>query len=123
MVSIIEGVGYMIGEQIKRLRQEKGYSISKLAKLAAVSKTYLSQMERGLQSNPTLQLLNKISATLETNLDRLLEDSKPKKDGAIELDEEWKKLIRQAMAAGLKTEDFQEYRKYISFQTWMKEQK
>jgi XRE family transcriptional regulator of biofilm formation len=112
----------MIGERIKLLRQEKGYSISKMAKLATISKTYLSQMERGLQSNPSLQLLNKISATLETNLESLLADAKPKKYEDIELDEEWMKLIRQAIDDGLKTEDFQEYRKYIRFQTWMKEQ-
>jgi len=42
----------MIGERIKRLREKKGYSITELARLADISKSYLSQLERGMQCNP-----------------------------------------------------------------------
>jgi XRE family transcriptional regulator, master regulator for biofilm formation len=111
----------MIGKKIKRLRQQKGYSITELGRLADVSKSYLSQLERGLQTNPSLQFLVKVSKPLETSIDFLLQDSKGHKCGDTELDEEWKVLIRQAIEDGLKKEDFQEYRKYIKFQEWMRE--
>lgn len=112
----------MIGKKIKRLRQQKGYSITELGRLADVSKSYLSQLERGLQTNPSLQFLIKVAGPLDTNLDYLLKDTKAQKGIDTELDEEWKVLIMQAIADGLKKEDFHEYRKYIKFQEWMKEQ-
>lgn len=112
----------MIGQKIKRLRQQKGYSITELGRLADVSKSYLSQLERGLQTNPSLQFLVKVAGPLETNVQYLLGDSKPKKNEESELDEEWKVLIRQAIEDGLKKEDFHEYRNYIRYQSWMKEQ-
>ncbi|MEH7277112.1 helix-turn-helix domain-containing protein [Neobacillus vireti] len=113
----------MIGKKIKRLRQEKGYSITELGRLADVSKSYLSQLERGLQSNPSLQFLAKVSKPLETSIDYLLQETISQKVKDNELDEEWKVLIRQAIEDGLKKEDFHEYRKYIKFQEWMREQK
>ncbi|MDQ0858415.1 transcriptional regulator with XRE-family HTH domain [Bacillus sp. V2I10] len=42
----------MIGERIKYLRQQKGYS---LAELAGVFKSYLSYIERDIQKNPSMQ--------------------------------------------------------------------
>jgi XRE family transcriptional regulator of biofilm formation len=112
----------MIGERITMLRQEKGYSISNLAKQANVSKSYLSQIERGLQTNPSLQFLYKISIPLDISVKYLL-DIKPVDTPNFELDEEWKSLIRHAMDEGLKIEDFQEYINYIKFQTWKKDNK
>ncbi|MCM3692729.1 XRE family transcriptional regulator [Neobacillus niacini] len=112
----------MIGKRIKRLRQQKGYSITELGRLADVSKSYLSQLERGLQTNPSLQFLVKVSKPLDTSIDFLLQESKVHKCVDIELDEEWKILIRQAIKDGLKKEDFHEYRNYIKFKEWMKDQ-
>jgi XRE family transcriptional regulator, master regulator for biofilm formation len=123
LCSILGDEGDMIGKKIKRLRQQKGYSITELGRLADVSKSYLSQLERGLQTNPSLQFLVKVSKSLDTSIDYLLQESKVQKCGGSELDEEWKVLIRQAIEGGLKKEDFHEYRKYIKFQEWMKEQK
>ena len=60
---------------------------------------------------------------MDTSIDYLLQNAIEQKVDDNELDEEWKGLIRQAIEDGLKKEDFQEYRKYIKFQEWMKEQK
>jgi XRE family transcriptional regulator, master regulator for biofilm formation len=122
LCSILGDEGDMIGQKIKRLRLQKGYSITELGRLADVSKSYLSQLERGMQTNPSLQFLVKVSAPLDTTVTYLLEDTKYKKQEDSELDEEWKRLIRQAIEDGLKKEDFHEYRNYIRFQSWMKEQ-
>ncbi|MBO0958277.1 helix-turn-helix domain-containing protein [Neobacillus sp. MM2021_6] len=112
----------MIGERIKQLRQKKSYSITELARLADVSKSYLSQIERGLQSNPSMQFLKKISIPLDTSLDYLLLDGDPQGKFEAKLDDEWMVLFQQAMENGLKKEEFKEYLNYIKFQSWLKEQ-
>ncbi|WP_307197005.1 helix-turn-helix domain-containing protein [Neobacillus niacini] len=52
--------------------------MTELGRLADVSKSYLSQLERGLQTNPSLQFLVKVSKTLETSIDFLLQDKEYK---------------------------------------------
>ncbi|MFF2450439.1 helix-turn-helix domain-containing protein [Neobacillus sp. NPDC058068] len=54
----------MIGERIKQLRENKGYSLTELAKLANVSMSFLSQLERGLQFNPPMHFLIKVANPL-----------------------------------------------------------
>ena len=51
----------MIGERIKNLREQKGYSITQLAELANISKSYLSQIERNVQKNPSIDFLMKLA--------------------------------------------------------------
>lgn len=109
----------MIGERIKELRKKRGYSINELARMADVSKSYLSQIERGLQINPSLQLLKKIAVPLDTSIEYIL--GTISQATLIELDDEWKVLIKQAIEDGLKAEDFKEYVNYLKFQTWMKD--
>jgi XRE family transcriptional regulator, master regulator for biofilm formation len=57
----------MNGELIRNTRLEKRISLSELAQLANVSKTYLSSLERNIQKNPSLDIVNKIAAVLEIN--------------------------------------------------------
>jgi XRE family transcriptional regulator of biofilm formation len=115
----------MIGSRIKRLREEKKFSITELARVSGVSKSYLSQIERGVQSNPSLQFLLKISSPLGTTLDYLLVEATSEKGIGAEkdLDDEWKLLIKQAIEGGFKKEDFHEYQNYLKFQKWLREQK
>jgi XRE family transcriptional regulator of biofilm formation len=112
----------MIGEKIKRLRQEKGYSITELAKIADVSKSYLSQLERGVQTNPSLQFLIKIASPLGTTIQQLMGNAQEKEKAVIELDSEWMLLIQKAMENGLNKEDFKEYLNFLKFQDWIQSQ-
>ncbi|MGM0836076.1 MAG: helix-turn-helix domain-containing protein [Bacillota bacterium] len=110
----------MIGERIRKLRKSKGYSLSELAEKAGVSKSYLSYLERDLQTNPSLQFLQKISLSLGTNIEYLLDGAsiaKVEKNRNI-VDEEWKKLIQKAIREGMTKEDFVKYRDYLQFQKW-----
>lgn len=109
----------MLGERLKRLRKVKGYSLSELSELAGVSKSYLSYLERNIQINPSLQFLNKIAVTLETDLDFLLngESDNDKPDVQV-LDEEWRRLVQRAIAEGLSKEDFIHFKEYMEFQKW-----
>lgn len=48
-----EGVPYEpVGPRIRRLREDKGWSLTDLAERAGISRSYLSQIERG-ESEPT----------------------------------------------------------------------
>lgn len=49
----------MIGERVKKLREEKKMSMTELADKAGVAKSYLSSLERNLQTNPSIQFLEK----------------------------------------------------------------
>lgn len=49
----------MIGRTIRLYRKRKGYSINQLAVESGVSKSYLSKIERGVHTNPSVQFLKK----------------------------------------------------------------
>ena len=50
---------------IKIIRKMKGVTLPDLAKRAGISKGYLSQLENGLCSEPTLKMLLKISNAMK----------------------------------------------------------
>jgi XRE family transcriptional regulator of biofilm formation len=115
---------YMIGERLRELRQEKGYSISELAELAGVSKSYLSYIERDVQKNPSLQFLRKIASTLETDVEVLLGPSPSEiqtKD--FFFDDEWSRLLNKAIEEGMSKNDFKEFRDYLKFRKWKEAKK
>ncbi|WP_191565571.1 XRE family transcriptional regulator [Metabacillus idriensis] len=106
----------MVGDRLRELRQEKGYSISELAELAGVSKSYLSYIERDIQKNPSLQFLQKISFTLDVDLEYLLGTEKSVSE--VTIDEEWKALLNKAIEDGLSKEDFKDFQEYMKFKKW-----
>jgi XRE family transcriptional regulator, master regulator for biofilm formation len=105
----------MIGLRIRSLREEKGYSISELAKRAGISKSYLSQIERNLQVNPSLQLLSKLAKTLDASLDDLIGVEHEEIHNNKQLDEDWAVLLKSAIDKGMSKEEFKELSDYIRF--------
>lgn len=102
----------LIGEKIKQLRQERRMSISELAERAGVAKSYLSSIERNLQSNPSIQFIEKISNVLGVSVNEIiLEDNNDEAD----LDEEWMQIVQEAMKSGVSKEQFKEY---LEFNKW-----
>ncbi|WP_214628636.1 helix-turn-helix domain-containing protein [Paenibacillus agaridevorans] len=112
----------MIGERIKSLREKKGYSITKLADLAGVSKSYLSYIERNVQNNPSLQVLAKIAYHLDTNMEYLLgEELAPKVSVEDVLDEEWHSILRDAVDEGMSSGDFRALKELVRSHKWKDE--
>ena len=62
----------MLAENIKKLRKRKGLSQDKLAKLADVTLTTLVKIESGVNDNPTIKTLKRISDALSVSVDDLL---------------------------------------------------
>ncbi|MBO0997831.1 helix-turn-helix domain-containing protein [Bacillus sp. SD075] len=104
----------MIGERVKKLREEKKMSMTELADKAGVAKSYLSSLERNLQTNPSIQFLEKISAVLNIPVDALLYDA-PNKEN---LDTDWMKIVEEAMNSGVSK---QQFREFIEFNKWRKD--
>lgn len=55
---------------IRKKREEKGYTISKLAELTKMSKGHLSRIERG-QTDPTITTLLRIATALQLEVKEL----------------------------------------------------
>ncbi|WP_078428927.1 helix-turn-helix domain-containing protein [Alkalihalobacterium alkalinitrilicum] len=108
----------MIGEKVKKLRLEKGLSLSELAESAGVAKSYLSSIERNIQSNPSIQFLEKISKVLGVSVETVLNENNEKQSVTeYDLDSAWIELVKEAMESGVSKEQFREY---LEFNKWRK---
>ncbi len=61
-----------LANNIKRLREAKGLSQEKLARLADVANNTLIKMESGENQNPTLNSLKKVAKALGVSVDDLI---------------------------------------------------
>lgn len=61
-----------LANNIKKLREAKGLSQEKLARLADVANNTLIKMESGENKNPTLETLKKVAKALRVSVDDLI---------------------------------------------------
>ena len=61
-----------ITKNLRKMRETKGLSQEKLARLADVANNTIIKIEAGKNQNPTLDTLKKISKALEVNVDELI---------------------------------------------------
>jgi transcriptional regulator with XRE-family HTH domain len=73
-----------IGERIRRLRHERGVSLSALAAGAGVGKATLSGLEDGSRGNPTVETLYAIAGHLGVPIKALLPDPPRPGDAPLE---------------------------------------
>lgn len=106
----------MIGERVKRLRKEKSITLSELAERANISKSYLSNIERNINQNPSIQIIKKIADVLNVDFHLLLEPSR-----TIVLEKEWLDFIEALKESGLKKQELDEMKTVIEFMKWKKE--
>ena len=62
-----------LGSFLKRLRQEKGMTLLKVAARARISVGYLSELERDMQTNPYPGTLKKLASVYGVPLQELME--------------------------------------------------
>jgi len=63
----------MLAKKIRELRNKKGFSQEKLARLAEVSYNTIVKIESGESKNPTIQTMQGIAKALGIRVDDLLE--------------------------------------------------
>jgi transcriptional regulator with XRE-family HTH domain len=61
-----------LGRNLRRLRQQKGWSQEDFAHEADIHRTYISDLERGAR-NPTITVVEKLAKTLGVTAGALLE--------------------------------------------------
>lgn len=93
----------MLGRKVKKLRLDRGLTITRLAEKAGVAKAYLSTIERGLQSNPSIHIIEKLCWALGVPVETLI-DSVHR-----QLDDEWIELVQEAMDSGISKAQFAEF--------------
>jgi transcriptional regulator with XRE-family HTH domain len=65
-----------LGKKIRQLRNHKKLSLEGLAKVAGISKSYLSELESDDAANPTMTIISKIARELDTTAEALTYDDK-----------------------------------------------
>ena len=111
----------MIGNNIYKLRKQRGLTLSELAERAKVSKSYLSNIERDINKNPSIQVMNKIAVVLQVDLSILLKSEIEEVDPPIE--EEWLHFIHELIEAGIKIEDIRDNISLLEFIKWRQKNK
>jgi XRE family transcriptional regulator, master regulator for biofilm formation len=107
----------VIGNTIYEFRKQKGLSLSELAKRADISKSYLSNIERNLNRNPSIEVVQRIAKVLEIELDTILN---PLKNKVVkrEIDQDLIDFATELKESGIDKEKFKEYKALIDFIKW-----
>lgn len=60
--------------KLREIREQKGIGLNKLAEDLEMSASYLSELERGIQKNPTKQVMEKIAIALNSTVPEIFYD-------------------------------------------------
>lgn len=111
----------MIGNNISKIRKSKGLTLTELAERAGIAKSYLSNIERNVNQNPTINVAEKIAAVLEVDLNELIHFESKVVESKQQLDKEWVEFIKELKKSGADKENIQEYKKLLEFIKWQSE--
>lgn len=107
---------YMKENNIDYYRKKRGMSLSKLAKKSNVSKSYLSYIERNINQNPSVHIMQKIASALEIDLEALIGTTEV---GNHPLPEnEWLEFVKDLKASGIEKEQLHEFKNVIEYARW-----
>ncbi|WP_100012071.1 helix-turn-helix domain-containing protein [Lentibacillus sediminis] len=107
----------MLGTNIKNIREKKGLTLSECAQRAKVSKSYLSNIERNKNRNPSISILERLANVLDVDLRRLIDTDL---ENSVLSDREWMEFVHELKESGVKKDQVQQV---IEFTRWQKEQK
>lgn len=87
-------------------------SLDEIAGRTGIPKPILKEIEKNAIPNPSVFIRNKIATVLEIPLDQMLDSSSS--NTYEELDEEWLKVVREAMESGISKEEFSEFLEFYN---------
>lgn len=88
-----------LGDKIKIIRNEKGFSLRDLASQVELSASFLSQIEQG-KASPSIENLKKIANALDVRVSYLIEDEEGKKNAVLIKKEE--RYVVESIDSGTK---------------------
>ncbi|MBS4198407.1 helix-turn-helix domain-containing protein [Bacillus sp. FJAT-49732] len=106
----------MIGKNIYEIRKRKGLTLTELADRAGIAKSYLSNIERSVNKNPSVNVVEKIAKVLDIDVSILLNPSMEQEQ--IHLDEEWVGFARELKESGVEKDQFEDYKTLLEFIKW-----
>lgn len=109
----------MIGKNLFELRKRRGLSLSELSDRSGISKSYLSNIERDVHKNPSIQILEKISDVLDVDLKALLKPGYS--SDKVLNDKELYEFVSELKKTGIEKDNIQEYKQLIDFIKWQNE--
>jgi XRE family transcriptional regulator, master regulator for biofilm formation len=110
----------MIGRTIKDLRIKEGLTLSELAEKANISKSYLSNIERDLNNNPSIFIINKLAGVLEIELKTLIKSDINVVEQKL-IEQEWIDFVNELKKAGVEKESIHQYKTLIDYIRWRNE--
>ncbi|MBU9712735.1 helix-turn-helix domain-containing protein [Evansella tamaricis] len=109
----------MIGSRIRRYRKGAGLTLTELAERAGVAKSYLSTLERDQNTNPSVELVAKISSELDVPVNELVPELiEPEVAQFDNSDYAWWNLIQELRESGITLKELQEF---VEFHKWKKQ--
>lgn len=109
----------MIGKNIAEIRKRRGLTLSELAESAKVSKSYLSNIERSINKNPSIDVLQRLAKVLHIDFITLVEFDK-NLDSHLYMEEELVDLLRALKEIGIDKNDIKEFKTLVEFIKWEK---
>ncbi|RST72553.1 XRE family transcriptional regulator [Siminovitchia acidinfaciens] len=113
----------MIGKNICEIRKRRGLSLTEVANQAGIAKSYLSNIERGLNQNPSINVVERIACVLEVDLKALLKTENSMEFSTQRLDEEWVDFVNRLEESGIEKKQIQEYKTLLEFIKWKNNRK
>lgn len=113
----------MIGKNIYEIRRRRGLTLTELADRAGIAKSYLSNIERNLNKNPSVNVMEKLALVLDVELKFLLNESPEVESKGMQLDEDWIEFIKDLRDSGINKSHLQEYKTLLEFIKWQSEKK
>ena len=107
----------MIGKKISEIRKDRGFTLSELAERSNISKSYLSNIERDLNQNPSVEVVIKLANVLQVEIDTILSPIL-KQDNSQILEKEWIDFIKELKKSGIQKEQLHHYKTLIEFIQW-----
>lgn len=96
----------MIGSRIQSYRKRKRLSLNELSYRSGVAKSYLSSIERNIQSNPSVEVLSRVAGVLGVRIEHLIRDEEQEELETI--DYEYIQIAREVKKAGMSAEQVRE---------------
>ncbi|WP_413307815.1 helix-turn-helix transcriptional regulator [Bacillus sp. 1P10SD] len=107
----------VFGKTIYEYRKKKGLTLSELAERSKISKSYLSNIERNLNRNPSIQVVRKIAAVLDVDLETFLSPLHTHSEKQ-EVDQELIEFAMELKETGIEKEQIDDYKTLIEFIKW-----